>query len=655
MHHTTTTAILAAAACATLASAASAQYSLTVLHNNDGESNISAVDEFVTLVDETRNFYNNQGHGVLTLYAGDSIIPSPEFQASLESGPAGSRTFYDALALDAIGYDAAAIGNHEFDAGPSVFGEFLDDTSVPFLSANLDVSGEAALAGRSDILPSVIVPVATAAGTKNVGIVGATTQNLPFITSTGGVAVNDVVSSVNAEVASLVAAGVDNVILVSHLQGIGEDISLSSSLSSDIDLIVAGGGDEYLADTTAPSPSSIYGAGAPASIVDTGTGGLTVNQTSFPNTAGSIPVVTGPGDYQTLGRITLDFDAAGNFVGIDPSSNPQLNEGFASDPSTQVNVVQPVEDFVAGLEAVVIATSSQVLPGNSDRDVIRAEEAGLGNLVAATDTAGDFGVPVPDFAFVNGGGIRDDIGDLDNPTTPVDITLKTTFDVSPFGNIVSVVEDVTASDLKLIFENAYSRTADSDPGPGVEPDRANVGGTGRFLQVSEGVEIVYDITAQPLTFQQDDPTTPEDESVLLATSGDRIQSIVINGVTVVENGMVVDPSLTFDIATADFLARGGDQIFNSDDALFLSQDYSFTRLGLTDQNALQDYIEQLAMGDIGFDIASDSRYDNIADGRIVAIPANPQWLYVAEVAIPEPATAGLLATVGGLLLRRRRN
>ncbi|MFW6335864.1 MAG: 5'-nucleotidase C-terminal domain-containing protein [Phycisphaeraceae bacterium] len=585
-------------------------YSLTILHNNDGESNLSAADEFATLMNRTRNFYRGAGHGVVSIYGGDSIIPSPEFQASLDSGPAGSRTFYDARALDLIGYDAAALGNHEFDAGPGVLAEFLQQTSVPFLSSNLDFSGEAALSSLvlTDIFSSTMVDVNTAVGTKKVGIVGATTENLPFITSTGNVVVNDVVSSVDAEANALKAAGADHIILASHLQGISEDRSVANQLASlgtPIDLIVAGGGDEILADLDADSPLSAI-AGAPESVADTGLlAGDSANIDQFPDTSASIPIVTGAGDYGYLGRVTLNFDAAGNFLGIDPTSNPLVNDGFTPDPTTKAEVSDPVEAFVAGLASNIIAQSSETLLGNGDRNVIRAKEAGLGNLVAdgllqaATDNASDFGVETPDLAFVNGGGIRDDI-------EAGDISQLTTFDISPFGNIVSVVEDVTAEDIKLIFENAYSKTIDDPTQPGFNPIRDNVDGTGRFLHVSEGVEIVYDIFGTALELNREGE---------IVTEGSRILEVTINGVAVVEDGEVVT-SETFDIATLDFLLNGGDQTFED----YLSEQYAFTRLGVSDQNALQAYLEMLAAGDPTFDIASDFRYDNVADGRITAIP-----------------------------------
>ncbi len=620
---------------------ASAQYSITVLHNNDGESALlpddpaGGIARFSSLVGDARTYYGGEGHGVVTVYAGDSFLPSPEFQASLNSGAPGSRTFYDALALSSIGYDAAVIGNHEFDAGPDVLAEFIQDAqttnALPFLSSNLDFTAEAGLNSQvgTNIFSSTTVSVNTAGGAKNIGIIGATTENLPFLSSAGAVTVSDVATAVNTEIAALTGT-VDHMILVSHLQGIGEDIALLPSLSPGIDLIVAGGGDEILADLSAPA-----NAGGPASVATTGLlGSHTVDQPAYPNLTGMdsagnvVPVVTGAGDYQYLGRVTMNFDAAGNLLAYDAASNPLANSiALTPDAAIQTSVEAPVQAFVDALSATRLATSSELLLGNGDRDVIRAKEAGLGNLVAdafltaATDIAGDFGVKTPDFAVANGGGIRDDI-------EVGEITLATTFDISPFGNVVSVIEDIAREDVALIFENAYSRTIDGAAGPDVDPIRDDVGGTGRFLHVSDGVEIVYDITATPQAFADDGSISQE---------GERLLSLTINGEPIVADGEVV-PGAALTMTIVDFLANGGDQTVGS----HLSQDYGFTRLGLSDQNALANYVTALSGGDDMFDIASDVRYDNVHDGRITAVP--------------EPT--GILLFLGGITAllgaRRRR-
>jgi 5'-nucleotidase / UDP-sugar diphosphatase len=85
--------------------------------------------------------------GVVMLSSGDNFLAGAEFTASLEKGV----PFYDSIAMSLIGYDAIAIGNHEFDFGPDVLADFIRGFSpaVPFLSANIDVSAEPALLASS--------------------------------------------------------------------------------------------------------------------------------------------------------------------------------------------------------------------------------------------------------------------------------------------------------------------------------------------------------------------------------------------------------------------------------------------------------------------------------------------------------------------------
>ena len=482
---------------------------------------------------------------------------------------------------------------------------------LPFLSSNLDFSGEASLNSLvgSSILPSTTISVSTAAGAKTVGIIGATTENLPFLTTTGAVTVGDVAAGVNAQIDAL-RDTTDHLILVSHLQGISEDVALLPNLNPGLDLVVAGGGDEILADLAAAANP----VGAPASVATTGLlGGDSVTQPAYPNLTG--------------------MDSAGNVVSccngcrrlqVSRSSHDELRRCGQSNwlrcsfesicrilarsrrmRTWSATSETPVQSFVDGLAATKLATSSQLLLGNGNRDVIRAKEAGLGNLIAdafltnAQEVAGELGVATPAFAIANGGGIRDDI-------EVGDITLATTFDVSPFGNILTVVEGIEREDIAMIFENAYSRTVDGDAGPGIDPVRANVDGTGRFLHVSEGVEIVYNIEATALELGGNGD---------VLTDGDRIESISINGEAIVVAGEVV-PGDPLDMVVVDFLANGGDQTFGA----HLSQDYGFTRLGLTDQNAVANYLELLSGGDTSFDIASDMRYDASFDGRITVVP-----------------------------------
>ena len=106
-----------------------AAFRLTILHNNDGESQLinagrgledfGGAARFAAQVAKLRQEAIDSGSGVLVLSAGDNYRAGPEFSASLARRPA---PFYDTIALDLIGYDAIVLGNHEFDFGPDSLG-----------------------------------------------------------------------------------------------------------------------------------------------------------------------------------------------------------------------------------------------------------------------------------------------------------------------------------------------------------------------------------------------------------------------------------------------------------------------------------------------------------------------------------------------------
>jgi 2',3'-cyclic-nucleotide 2'-phosphodiesterase (5'-nucleotidase family) len=159
-------------------------FTLTLLHNNDGESqllpstdgNVGGVARFVARLRELqREGRREPGPSeVVTVSSGDNFLAGPQFQASLDKGV----PFYDSIAANRARYDAMAIGNHEFDFGPDVLADYIRGVrGVPFLSSNLDVSPEprlAALERRGRIAPSTVV----GHGAGRVGIIGATTPLL---------------------------------------------------------------------------------------------------------------------------------------------------------------------------------------------------------------------------------------------------------------------------------------------------------------------------------------------------------------------------------------------------------------------------------------------------------------------------------------------
>jgi 5'-nucleotidase len=577
---------------------------LTILHNNDGESDLipsevldgddvigfqGGVAYFANVLRDARTAANvkpkrdNTKRASIFVSSGDNFLASPSFTASLANG-----TFYDATALDALKYDAIILGNHDFDFGPDLLADFISEGfnrpgKPPYLSANLDFSGEASLQALVDdgvIAASTVVKVKG----EEIGIVGATTPNLPFISSPRNVVVNAVLPAAQDEIDALEAGGIDKIVFVSHLQDVDGDVALATQLSG-VDVMVAGGGDELLAnpgDPLLPSdlPGDIFG---PYPIITTNADGA------------EVPVVTTSGQYGYVGNLVVGFDDDGNVVALDDDASLPLRvvsesvgpDGVKPNGSFNARVVAPVSEFVAELAANVIGTSEVDLDGRRSPGV-RTMETNEGNLIAdamrwqATQLADEFGVPVPDVALQNGGGIRND-----SIIPAGDITELDTFDMVPFPNFVTVFPALTRENFKEVLENAVSRTQ-----PGDIP-----GGTGRFAQVS-GFTFTYSGSG---TAQVIDPDTG-----VITTPGTRVQDVVLDDDTVlVENG-VVTAGGDISLSIVDFNARGGDQY---------PFDAPFTVLGASYQQALSNYIQEGLGG-----LISAVDYPEGGEGRITNLP-----------------------------------
>ncbi len=621
---------LATLAAGFLAVTAHAQFTLTILHNNDGESKLlgnspvgfAGPAHFVSVVEAQRAAATAAGNAVVTISSGDNVLPGTAFAASESDG-----VFYDALVLNRIGYDAVTIGNHDFDFGPTTLANFIaaTDTSITFLSANLDFSLEPDLAAQETAgrIASTIVVNKTAGATPiEVGIIGLTTPTITTISSPGNVVVSsELVAIVQAEIDALETLGVDAIILSSHLQGIASEQALAAQLRG-VDVIIAGGGDELLANPTdLLLPGDTLNVERPYPIL-------------APDADGNnIPVVTTTGEYRYLGRLDVSFDVAGNFVSAtggpvrvarDDAATPAA-DAVAPDPVIQSTVVAPVQAFVNGLESAIIGTTQVPLDGR--RAAVRSVETNLGNLIAdaflsaGKARAASFGVDAPAVALVNGGGIRN------NAIIPVgSLSVKTTFDISPFGNFVSIVEDVPVPVFKSLLENAVSQTVRNAEGNVVE----GASNTGRFAQIA-GFSVLYDVEA---------PASQLNPNGSVATDGSRVLDVVLDsGVELYKNGALVPGApATIDIATVNFLAGGGDG--------YPFGGLPFTTLGLTDQQVVANYIQNLPLG-----VVTTALGYNGPQGRIevVAAPVVEPTPTPTPAPVPAPLPAPVIVATKSTL------
>ena len=563
-------------------------YSIDIFHNNDGESDLireedrPGISGFIHALTTDRQASSEAGHGTLTLSSGDNFLAGSKWDASTRSNP---QRYYDAEALSAIGYDAICIGNHDFDFGPSTLAEFIiAEGSSTFLSSNIDVSNDPSLkslsdSGRLASSAKVVVAVNGGDGHVKVGIIGAVTENLPFISSPGRVDVSNVSAAVNSEAEMLVSDGADLIVLISHLQGYSEDKALAPLLRN-IDIIVAGGGDEVLANPGADLHEGHTPVDSYPVLVDDADG----NQ---------IPIITAMGQYQYYGKATVSVN--GGEVSL--TGNPvKVSYTGQQDPSSLNMIENPVKAHTDSLSSIKISDPFNFVFRGA-KDDIRARETNIGNLVTDSmiwysgQVASTFGTQPAQVAMTNGGGLRASVNS--DGTSDYRFSVQDTFDVAPFGNRLVMIEDMSSQRLLNLLENAYSKTViDETTEDGVKRDGD---GTGRFAQIA-GMTVVYDATKQPLVLDDDGN---------VVTQGDRVLSVTLDdGTKIVENGQAVSGA-TVDLVTVDYIAGGGDQWFYD----WPNKEADYIDIGALYQQSLSQYIEQFP------DL---STYSSV-EGRITAI------------------------------------
>lgn len=160
-------------------------------------------------------------------------------------------------AMKPLGYDAATVGNHEFEYGLEFLDEVLDDAPMPYVNANVykddhdqDPSNDEHYFKPYTILKKKVVDNRGKTQVIHVGVVGAVT---PQITQwdedhlAGKVITKDIVKSVQAQIPKMKEEGADLIIVLAHT-GIGDSevTELEEQAAYDltkvegIDAIIAG-------------------------------------------------------------------------------------------------------------------------------------------------------------------------------------------------------------------------------------------------------------------------------------------------------------------------------------------------------------------------------------------------------------------------------
>ena len=475
-----------------------------ILHTNDvhgrivEEKGVIGDAKLATVIEKEREKGNQT---TLVVDAGDAFQGLPISNST--KGEARAKI------LNEMGYDAMAVGNHEFDFGLDEVKKYKEILNFPLLSSNTYVNG-----ARLFEAATIVDKNKDVEGDEFV-VIGVTTpetatkthpKNVKGVTFTEPIAeVNKVIEEIQAKA---LAEGKDykHYVVLAHL---GVDTTtpvewrgstLAEALSKNP--LLKGKRVTVIDGHSHTVESTTYG------------DNVTYNQTgSYLHNVGKITYKS----RQLLGNPSLIVAADAKKL----EANPKIEK-----------LVKDIKQKYDAENAIEVVSNSPV-ELNGDRENVRVRETNLGNVVAdSLYQYGQTGFSHPtDIAVTNGGGLRETIA-KGKPITKGNVIA-----VLPFGNTISQIQ-VTGQQIFEMFEKslgsilqvdkAGKTVLDENGQPLLEP-------SGGFLQIS-GAKVYYDTNL---------------------TAGKRVLAIQVkNRATGLYEKL--DLEKVYYLTTNDFLAAGGD-------------------------------------------------------------------------------------------------
>jgi 5'-nucleotidase / UDP-sugar diphosphatase len=459
-------------------------YTLNVLHINDMHSRIQSISRFdstcsdsdeadgncyggvgrlATKLWERRGQLEDEGANVITLDAGDQFMGSLFY------------TTYKGKAevefMNTIGFDVMALGNHEFDDGPDVLADFVEEAEFPVISGNTVIGSEERLSGMVEEWAVLEV------NGEKIGILSVLTPDTAVIASPGpNISFEDEIDYLKDAVSRMKGEGIDKILLLSHV-GFVRDQQIAAEVEG-IAAIIGGHSHTLLSN-------DVDGAPAYATIVE--------------NPAGkAVPIVQAYAYSKYLGDLALTFDDEG-YVAEATGDTLLLDASIEPDPGIEERIAAlsgPIEEMTRTPIAEVAADI------DGSRDNCRARECEMGNLVADAMLArtAEMGMTI---AIQNGGGLRASIG-------AGTATVGDVLTVLPFQNTIATMR-LSGADIVASLEAAVDAIEE---------------GAGKFPQVA-GLRYSFDKSVAPgegriqsVEVMQDGEWVPIDE--------DEIYGVVTN-------------------------------------------------------------------------------------------------------------------------------
>ncbi len=464
--------VLSFAACTTDApnvatTGTSGETTITIIHNNDfhsqleslypeGEPSQGSAARLQALVKKIRA--EKGAENTLLLFGGDMFQGSLYYNTWLGSA--------EIMVMNHMGYDAVALGNHEFDSGTPELARALRGEPVEIagksyptekakfiaLGSNIDYSNEPLL---QDLL--VKRAIVEKNGEKY-GLIGVTTTSTETGSSPGpNVHFGDYVPYIQQQADALTAEGINKIIVMSH---IGYDVDIENVPQlSHVDVIVAGHDHALLGD-----PATVEALGIPKQIPRIKGPYPTVLKDKDGN---DTVVVTAMEKGRWLGEIDVTFDKKGRVIADKLKPNLTFVRGcdVLADKTEDCTkeVITPdaemaalVKQYGEPLEAfanVVMGEAAVTFGGRSSETT---GAPAMGDLIADILLDRAKVTNRADAAFVNRGGIRTDL-------VKGTVRYKDINAVMPFNNTLALL-DLTGDELVTALDHGLTQGYGQSPG-----------------------------------------------------------------------------------------------------------------------------------------------------------------------------------------------
>ncbi|GAB7230174.1 bifunctional UDP-sugar hydrolase/5'-nucleotidase UshA [Vibrio rotiferianus] len=426
----------------------------TVLHTNDnhgrfwenskGEYGMAARK---TLIESIRAEVAANGGESILLSGGDinTGVPESDMQDAVP----------DFVGMNLLGYDAMAVGNHEFDNSLDVLDMQAELADFPMLAANIykkDADGK--VTGERYFAP---YKVFTINGLK-VAVIGLTTKDTAKLVNPDNVAsiyFEDPQVEIQKTLAEIEAnEKVDLVFATTHMGHYQDgnhgseaagDVMLARSLKEgELDAIIGGhsqnpvcmepGTNEYAdfkpGDDCAPDQQNgTY-------IMQAHEWGKYVGRADFEYYDGKLHLA----DYALIPVNLKAKDENGDYQFITEEIKPD---------ATVKSILLPYQQQGQDLLDVKVSATDGKLEG--DRTTVRSQQTNLGHLLG--EAYRTYNLVNADFGVMNSGGVRDSI-------QTGDITYRDVLTVQPFGNFVTKAT-MTGAEVKEYLDVVATKSAGS--------------------------------------------------------------------------------------------------------------------------------------------------------------------------------------------------